>query len=184
MRALDNLKWRIENALKTKKPIRVTEKVIQDYNNIEAFVKRAESGLFEANYLFAKLFVWTYMRELEASKATILDNIVRDRLYTVLRMPYEQLVEQFTKSLNESGLYALMEDVGVSAKCPGLQTKDEIKEDTEKILSHENGKAYLMGEVWEKDEVETCLKREIIQAVDVAIAQVEKIKNEETNPST
>ena len=182
MRALDRLKWRIETALKGNGSIRINDKDIKAYNDIEAFVKRAESGLFQANNLFAKLFVWTYMRELEASKATILDNMVRDKLYTVLRMPYEQLVEQFTKSLNESGLYALMEEVGVSTKHPGLQSKEELSSDTEKILNHENGKAYLMGEVWKKDEVETCLRREIIQAVDAAIAQMEKIKAKPEKP--
>lgn len=175
MRALDNLKWRIENALKTQKPIRVTDKVIQDYNNIEAFVKRAESGLFQSNYLFAKLFVWTYMRELEASKTTILDNVVRDKIYLALKTPYDQLVGQFAKSLNESGLYSLMEEVSV--KHPGVQSVDEIRVDTKNILAKENGKDYLLGEVWKKDEVEACLKREIIQAVDVAIAQMEKVKN-------
>lgn len=168
MRALDRWKWRIETALKTQKGIRVNHKDIQAYNQIEAFIKRAENGLFESNYLFAKLYVWTYMRELEASKTTILDNVVRDKLYKALKMPYEQHVEQFTKTLNQSGLYALMEEVGVGTKHPALQSKGEISSDAEKILDHKSGKAYLSGEVWKKDQVKVCLEKEIIQAVDVA----------------
>ena len=93
--------------------------------------------VFERQGLFAKLFIYLYMKILEKDGTTVFDNSVRREIGNILEKPISQLLEELQQSLNDSELYRKIDKTKTNGVIP--EGMDHIHEDhIEEVLNSSN----------------------------------------------
>jgi len=155
-----------------------------------------ETGVFERQELFAKLFIYLFKKILEKDGTTVFDNSVRREIGNILEKPISQLLEEFVQSLNDSELYRKIDKTKVNGVMP--EGMDHIHEDhikdvlnstnlskkeiaikvfnwrKERIKNQEalykmykeNPDAFTKG-VWDYDTVETAVMSEVNKMINL-----------------
>jgi len=96
-----------------------------------------DSGVFERQELFAKLFIYLWMKILQKDGTTVFDNSPRREIGNILEKPISQLLEEFVQSLNDSELYYMIDKTKTNGVIP--EGMDHIHEDhIEEVLNSSN----------------------------------------------
>lgn len=117
-KALNRISWRMQNSWKS------NQNDIDAYNQIVDFVNNTNK--INDYQLFAKLYIWVYGQLLIHYNATVFDKEPQKELHRILDKPLTQIIEEFTNKLNQTELYQLLQDKGISTKPHG--EKDKVLE--------------------------------------------------------
>lgn len=107
-KALNRIYWRF-GGNKNTKPFPVNEMDLDAYNEINDYIDRMEQRQFDANHLFAKMYIFTSMKIMEQDKTTVFDNNHSKKIANLLKMPIEQIIENLVKSMNDSEVYYVID---------------------------------------------------------------------------
>lgn len=107
-KALNRIYWRF-GGNKNPKPFPVNEMDLDAYNEINDYIERMEQRQFDANHLFAKMYIFTSMKIMEQDKTTVFDNNHSKKIANLLKMPIEQIIENLVKSMNDSEVYYVID---------------------------------------------------------------------------
>lgn len=170
MKSLDRIVWRFTESAKKNKPFRVNQNDLDALADLTEFVERAEKNQFEANELFAKLYIYLYMKVLETSNTTVFDNIARKKIGNLLNKSITELMKMFCDSLNESEQYQFLNELGIEIKHPSLVSEDENKKEIELLRENtktQEGKDRFFGKVWNLETVKEPLIAEVNQMINL-----------------
>ena len=166
--AVNRLFWRY-GGNDNKNPFEVNQQDVDSYNAIEQYIAKKEKEQFINQELFAKLYIYLYMKILENDKTTIMDVNARKKIYSVLKMPMAQVIEMFTQSLNDSEAYSLLDSLGVDSSDSRKETKQSnelIKDKLKEAVKTPENVSKLLGDVWDYKFVAECLEAEVNQAIN------------------
>ena len=139
-------------------------------NDIIDYFNQTQNKQFEANELFAKMYIHTAMKIMESDGTTVFENSHRKKIGNLLSKPIDQIIENLQKSLNDSEQYGLLKDAGHDFRHPALriegETRETIKKLNELLKTHENIER-LTGEVWDFDTVKTAIEVEVNQMINL-----------------
>jgi hypothetical protein len=167
--AINRIFWRF-GGNENKKPFPVNQEDVNAYNSIDEYIKQAEKQQCQQNENFAKLYTYLFMKILENDKSTVMDNLARKKIYSLLKKPLYQVIEDFKNSLNDSEQYEALEASGASLKHPLLINEQETADSVEKLkefVKTPENKSKLLGEVWDFETVKECIEAEINQALNL-----------------
>lgn len=182
-KAVQRLGWRFSEAVKKQdKSFKINQNDIRAIKEIDNYVSKSQAQQFVDQELFAKLYIYLYMKILENDKTTVLDTIPRKKIYNLLKKSIPDLIEEFKNSLNATEFYSLSEELKLSrikklsdAECESRNLKhgsylvEDDSEDLDKldgILEDENKRAQFLGEVWDYETVAECIEAEVNQAIN------------------
>lgn len=156
--ALNRIGWRF-GGNGNKNPFPVNEKDLQAYNTIVKVVKEHQEQQFKQNELFAKLYIFVYMRFISKMETTVMDNEPRKALFKILERPIDRWVEDFRNEMNDSERYSSLKSAGVELDHPilGKELNDTQKKELSKTLK----------EVWDFETTRRCLEIEINNALNL-----------------
>lgn len=167
--AVNRLYWRF-GGNGNKYPFPVNNKDIEAYNIIKDHILQSQKKQFEKEELFAKLYIYLYMKILQNDQTTVMDNRARKKIFNLLKKPLYQIVEEFQKSLNDSEQYGILETIQEGKiKHPATQTETEKEASQERlkiILEDPKNKDKFMGEVWDYETVLNLVEAEVNQAIN------------------
>lgn len=149
-KAVERIQWRMKNGWKP------NANDIEAINGIIDFVNQKHQRQINDYQLFAKLYIFVYSEFLSNYKTTVFDNVAQVELHRLLEKPIEHHIEDFRKTLNDSGLYQRMESNGFKMKHPALKTQEERDVEVLPDLKDE----------WEIDEVRDNLTTQINLAIN------------------
>lgn len=168
--AIQRIGWRF-GGNGNKNPFPVNENDIEAFNALSQYVEETQKQQYEANELFAKLFILVYAKMVEHYKTDILDDIPRKSIYALLKKPLPSIIDDFKDRLNDWTRSAVMENLtGEKQKHPSLQTEEEKQSSLKALESHlidENNKVDYLHGAWEYEAVEACLIAEVNQAINL-----------------
>jgi hypothetical protein len=121
-KAIERLKWRMGN-----ETFRPNKNDVEAINEIITFYNDFESRVFERQELFAKLYVYLFMKVLEQDKSTVFENEARRKIGNILEKPLCQIIEELQQSLNDSELYVMIDKTKTNGVIP--EGMDHIHED-------------------------------------------------------
>ena len=162
-KAVNRLTWRINNGWKA------NENDIESINFIIDFVNKKHEKQINDYGLFAKLYIYVYGQFLQHYKATVFDKIPEKELHKILDRPIATFIEDFKNQLNNSELYALQSELGLSDKHPSSRTQSEKDNDSEILDKVLNNKEYLevfVGEAVDYETVKENLETQINNVID------------------
>ena len=168
MKALERIGWRFSQG----KAFKPNDNDINAYNELVDYYEKTSNEIYNANELFAKLYIYVYMRLLERRQATVMDKGTRKRMYDMITKPMPNIIQEFTQSLNASEFYSLCDGLDIEARKHTSESK--IKEDSKK-LENVKDKAALKGQIWDEATVSECLMQEVNQAIEYAILNTPNI---------
>ena len=146
-----------------------SETDIKAFESLKDYVIANQKRTANDNQLFAKLYIYLYGEFLNYYKSTVFDNIPQKELNKVLETPIEQIIESFTKQLNESERSQLQDNKGFSNKHPATRTEDEKLKDTEnldQLIKEDKVNETFFDEVWKYEEVKTNLVAQICNVLN------------------
>jgi len=167
--ALNRVFWRF-GGNNNKHPFPVNQDDVDSYNAIEDYITKKEKEQFTNQELFAKLYIYLYMKILENEKTTIMDLHARKKIYNLLKKPMAQVIQDFTQSLNDSEAYSLLDSLGVDSSDSRKETEQInklVKEKLKEAVKTSENVSKLLGEVWDYDFVADCLESEVNQAINL-----------------
>lgn len=161
IKATQRLAWRFTEAVKRKSFV-VNQNDIDALNIVGEYVERTQKEQYVNNELFAKLYVYLFMKVLENDKTTVFDNNARRKIGNLLKKPLIQIIEELKNSLNESEQYGFSKELGV--KHPSLRTPEETIEENKKLaqaVKNPDNLKRLAGEVWDLETVKTAIEADV-----------------------
>lgn len=164
--ALSRLKWRFEQG----KEFKPNETDIEAFNEILKYYSDTQEKQFEANELFAKLYLYIFMRILENDKSTVFDNNARKKIGNILVRPLPQIIDELKDSLNRSEQYCFLNDLGIDLeKHPALSSREETQKEVDKIISQmkKEGPSRIRGDVWDYETVKNAVIPEVNQMINL-----------------
>lgn len=167
--ALNRIHWRFGGD-NNPNPFPVNENDLEAFNALyDDHIERQKKQIH--NYcLFAKLYIYLYMKILENDGSTVKDNFARKKIYNLLKKPLPQIINDFRQSLNDSEQYELLETINDGAiKHPVLQTEDERATNLQKmelLLEDPENRKKFLGEVWDYNSVLELSEAEVNQAIN------------------
>jgi uncharacterized membrane protein YgaE (UPF0421/DUF939 family) len=168
-KAIDRIFWRF-GGNGNKKPFPVNDKDIEAYNHIEKYFQETQKQQYEANELFAKMYIYTAMKIMENDKSTVYDKNHQKKIGNLLKYPLSQLIENLAQSLNDSEMYSLLEDAGHDFKHPALRKEGEPPECMEKLqtlLKEPKNANKLYGKAWTYEKVKDPIMDEINNLINL-----------------
>lgn len=159
-KSINRIAWRF-GSNGNKNPFPVNQNDIDAFNEIVRVVKDHQKQQFKQNELFAKLYIFLYMRIIAKHQATVMDTLPRKELYRVLERPIEHLIEMFRNEMNDSDMYASFDKVGIDLKHPAQVSAEEKASNLEKM------KNFKHSEIWDYETTKECLEIEINNALNL-----------------
>ena len=154
-KAMQRIGWRLQQP--TFKPNNEDK---QAYNAIVQVIESQQKQQFKNHELFAKLYIHIYGKFISHYKTTVLDVVPRKELHKILETPMSILIEKFTKEMNDSELYTLMEKSNIKIDHPAFKNEHEKKEDAQKIdMKNLN--------IWKQEDVSECLENDVNHAINL-----------------
>lgn len=169
-KAIQRIGWRFSKATEKDNTFTVNQNDIDALNSIAEYIEQTQKQQFEANELFAKMYVYTAMRIMENDKSTVYDNNHQKKIGNLLKYPLSQLIDNLAQSLNDSEMYSLLEDVGHDFKHPALRTTDEPPKCMEKLkelLTEPKNANRLNGNVWTYEKVKEPIMAEVNNLINL-----------------
>ena len=167
--AINRIGWRF-GGNGNKKPFPVNAEDIEAFNQFSEYYEQTQKQQFEANELFAKLYIFTSMRVMEKEGSTVFDNSARRRIGNILKKPLSQIIQELQQSLNDGEQYGLLETAGHDFKHPalrkGVENTNVLRSLNELLKTAENVSA-LTGDVWDYETVEQNMMAEINQQINI-----------------
>lgn len=166
--ALNRLYWRF-GGNGNKYPFPVNQNDVDAFNVIKNFVVDKQEKQLKNNELFAKMYIQRYQAELKENQTTIYDISLRKEMHKFLEKSLNQVIEEFTASLNESEQYKFIEEAGVELKHPIIMTETETEIRNKKLaeaINNPEAKKRFLGQVWDYKTVANCLNAEVNQAIN------------------
>lgn len=164
-KAIERLEWRFKKALKEQKGFIPNENDIAAFNEIEKQYKARRDAEFDANIYLVKLYIEVLKNRLKIANTSVFDRNIRRELLEVFKKPIHQLFDEFTKDLNESAVYEVMQELDVSITHPALVPVAQRKAENERVLQgyqeNERHRKAWQGKAWNRDDVERNLRQEI-----------------------
>ncbi len=166
--AVNRIYWRF-GGNENKHPFPVNAEDVEAYTALKDYVKYTQEQQYQQNELFAKLYTYLFMKIMENDKTTILDTEARKKIYSLLKKPLFQVVEDFQASLNESEMYSLYDDLGIDLKHPLERSEEETIQYTNKlneaVREPETMKRFT-GKAWDFETVKDMVEAEVNQAIN------------------
>ncbi len=167
--ALNRIYWRF-GGNDNSNAFPVNEKDIEAFNALHDDYIERQKKQFHSYTLFAKLYIYLYMKILENDQTTVLESFARTKIYNLLKKPLTQIIEDFQKSLNDSERYSLLENINKGEiKHPATLTEAEKVvnlQKMEELFKNPENRCKLLGEVWDDEKVENLVEAEVNQAIN------------------
>lgn len=163
-KAVDHFVFKLSNVWKA------TEKDAEAINEIMKFVEVRSKEQFNDYHLFAKLYVMVYAQFLEKYNATVFDDIPTKQLSKYLGTSLDIIIQRFTDKLNESEMYGLFDELGISKEHPALCSKEVKSRDLDVLidaLDVEDNLNKFNGDVWDYDTVKNNLEIQINNVINL-----------------
>lgn len=154
--AINKLTWRFTTTGTNR--FNANQNDIDAFNEILKTIKEHQEQQWKQNELFAKLYIFVYMRFISKMGATVMDTEPRKAMFKILEKPIEQWIEEFKDEMNDSEMYSILKDAGIELKHPMLGNEVDPKKEGEIIESLEK--------VWNYEMVKDCLTAEINNALN------------------
>lgn len=143
---------------------------VEALNEVINYYNATEKQQYEANELFAKLYITMYGVYLKHYKSTVFDTRARGQMHKILDKPLIQIIEDFKDVLNNSEFYYLMNDSGIDLRGQTLklseQKEKEVQTIQEKIKDPENALKFT-GDVWDIETVTENVIAEVNNAINL-----------------
>lgn len=164
-KALSRLQWRFSQG----KEFKPNENDIESFNEILKYYSETQKQQFEANELFAKLYVYLFQKILENDKSTVFDNNARRKIGNLLERPLSQIIEGLKDSLNDSEQYCFFSDVEIELKHPALLSREEKQKSVDKAIERikKEGSKRILGQVWDYETVKDAVMPEVNQMINL-----------------
>jgi hypothetical protein len=168
--AVKRLGWRFQQTAESQnRTMKLNQNDLNALQSIAIYVERTQKQQFENNDLFAKMYIFCYMRILEKNKTTVLETYARRKLYDFLNLPISSIVEKFTDYLNDQEVENLFNEQRIKTKHPAILTEREKTENVDKIIKaieHPENFQRFTRKVWDYEKVKNCLEIEVNQAIN------------------
>ena len=123
---------------------------------------------FQQNQLFAKLYIFVYMRFISKMGATVMNNEPRKAIHKILEKPIEQWIEEFKDEMNDSDMYTSLKELGIDTKHPLMMSDEELTLKRNTNISKEKDNVLkAIKNVWDYETVKECLEIEINNALNL-----------------
>jgi len=169
-KAVQRIGWRFAEAAKRQdRSFRLNDNDIQALEVIDSYVVKAQKQQFINQELFAKMYIFLFMKIMEADNSTVLETFARRKIYDVLDKSISQLVDDFTESLNSSEAYVFLEEIGAASNLNGNYNsvkENEIKNKLSESCKDPDNLNRLIGKVWDREFVAEMLEVEVNQAIN------------------
>ena len=107
-KALNRLKWRLENGW------RANKNDAEAVNTIIDFVNQSDNAQFLNNQLSFKMYVIIFAWYCEKYQSDVFDPIPQREMHRTLSLPAEILIEKFTSKINLSEFNELLKEKGIN----------------------------------------------------------------------
>ncbi len=166
---IQRIGWRFSEAVKRNdNSFKINQNDIDALNGIAEYIDKTQKQQFEANHLFAKLYIFCFMRVLEKEGSTVFNNSAKQRIGNILKKPIEQIIEELVVSLNDSEKYDWLENLGIEIKHPALRTEAETIENNKKINEAlKENRNIITDPVWNYNDVKDCVISEVNQMINL-----------------
>lgn len=167
--ALNRIFWRF-GGNGNNNPFPVNQADLDALQELIDYFEQAQKQQFEANQLFAKLYIANMMRIMDVEGSTVFDTTAKRRIGAVLKKPISQLIEELTESLNDSDKYALISSFEGALKHPAtLSEVQRIKraQDIKESLKSDKNVDTLISGVWKYEDVEPNIVSEINHIINL-----------------
>ena len=165
-KALNRIAWRF-GGNGNKNPFPVNENDIEAFNAIAKSFKSYQEQQFQQNQLFAKLYIFVYMRFISKMGATVMDNEPRKAMHKILEKPIKYWIEQFKDEMNDSDLYTSLKELGIDAKHPAMISNEELTQRNTNISNEKDNVLKAIKNVWDYETVKECLEIEINNVINL-----------------
>lgn len=171
IKAVRRLGWRFQEASRKEvKSFVINQNDLNALISIANYVEHIQKQQYQDHQLFAKLYIYLYMKILVNDGSTIEDGFARRKIYNLLKKPLSQIIEDFQKSLNESGQYAILNEItGRGENHLAIQTKAEKEanfQKLEELLKDPENRIKFFGDIWDYDKVQKLAEAEVNQAIN------------------
>lgn len=157
-KAFQRLSWRFTNG-----------KFEPNDNDLEAlrfvgeWINREKGDSLHIHTIFAKLFVYTFIHELEFYKDI---EFAQKKINEILSKRLEHLYSDFGNRLNLLELSKYRRSIGITDKHPAIMTEEENIKQKEIVLSNSSElKKFIIG-IWEQEKIEQSLNDNITEAIN------------------
>ena len=124
-RAIDHFRWKFQNIWKP------TENDVEAINEIMKFVNEKHSKQLENNELFCKLYIKYYGELLKYYRASVFDKEPQKELHKLLDTPLENIIQEFTDTVNEIETFLKMEVAGITEGHKHCKSDKQLKSEKE-----------------------------------------------------
>lgn len=166
IQAVNRIGWRF-GGNGNKNPFPVNEKDLEAFNAIIKVVKEHQDQQFQQNQLFAKLYIFVYMRFISKMEATVMHTEPRKAMHKILERPIERWIEDFKNEMNDSEMYEALKQSNIEIKHPLTLTDEEKKQNSINVSQNKETLLKAIKNVWDYDTVKDCLEIEINNALNL-----------------
>ena len=170
-KAMQRLGWRFSEAIKSSdNSFKVNSNDIEALKAIDLAIQEHQRQQYEHNELFAKLYIYLFQKIIENDNTTVMDKIPRRKIYNLLKKPLENIVLDFTQSLNDSERNEVINSAGVSMKHPALCKEEELQENAVRVkeaLNDPENMQKFLGDAWDYETVSEIIEIEVNQAINL-----------------
>jgi len=156
--AVQRIFWRLGNGQFTP-----NQKDIDSMKEIAEWINRQKQIDLDNNKLFAKIYVYCFMHEIQFYKDI---NFAQKKMHELLNQDIEEHYDLFSKRLNELKLDLYKKSIGLSIKHPQLLSDEEKIKDQHIIKANGNELSkYFIG-IYSEDKIYKSLNNQITEAIN------------------
>lgn len=157
-KAMNRLFWRFGNG-----QFKPNQADIDSLKFMAEWINREKEKELQQNTIFAKLYVYNFIREIEFYKDI---KFAQKNIHEILLKPLKDIYNSFHKYLNGYENNKYLKSIGIKDIHPVLMKDEEI--DREKLIIEDNQEEvikYLFG-IWDKEKVDQSLNNQISEAIN------------------
>jgi len=157
-KALQRIVWRVSNGAHTP-----NQNDVEAVTVVAEWINRQKAQELQQNRLFAKMYVYCFIHELEFYKDL---KFAQRKLHEILKTSLRQLYSDFKDKLNIIELNALKKSLGFCNLHPLIMTDEQIKKEADLIAENTEAiQKYVFG-IWTSEKIENGLNSQISEAIN------------------
>lgn len=157
-KAMQRLFWRMGNG-----SFSPNQNDLEALTEVAKWINREKQREIQENTIFAKLYVYCFIYEIEFYKNI---DLAQKRIHEILKQPITSRYNEFLKTLNNYELDVFRKSIGLKDKHPLERSPEEDLEQDAIILNNkDNLEKYFLG-VWDYSEISENLNNQITEAIN------------------
>lgn len=156
--AFNRLSWRLSNG-----KFEPNQKDVDALKFLAEWVNRQKQESLQQHTIFAKMYVYCFMHELEFYKDL---DFAQKKMHEILQQPAQHHYQVFLRRLNNLELEKFRKSIGLSSDHPLAVSDDTRGKDNEIISKHqEQLKKFVIG-AWSEEAVTKAMNNQVTEAIN------------------